>query len=147
MKFSCSLNMGPSFLQRSSLSVEMSPLLGGVLNWSSIIKENTLTYEIFGFLFFCHFKSLLSLPPPLECLCTGWHLRALAGIKISGSLKSGPGAQTGWLVCPVTHTQEPREQPKIVFLQQESIFWKTTIGFYTQTCLQLHTHTHTQNCG
>lgn len=52
-----------------------------------------------------------------------------------------------WLVCPVTHTQEPREQPKIAFLQQESIFWKTTIGFYTQTCLQLHTHTHTQNCG
>ena len=48
MKFSCSLNTGPSFLQLSSLSVEMlSPLLGGVLYWNSTIKESTLAFEIF----------------------------------------------------------------------------------------------------
>ena len=52
-----------------------------------------------------------------------------------------------WLVCPLTHTQEPKEQPKIVFLQQESFLKNHNRILYTTECTCTHTHTHThENC-
>lgn len=48
-----------------------------------------------------------------------------------------------WLVCPLTHTQEPKEQPKIVFLQQESFLKNHNRILYTNMSAVAHTHTHT----
>lgn len=95
------------------------------------------------FLFICHSKLLLSLPPPDMCLCTWQHLRALAGTAISGSLTIRSWSAGGYLLIGVPGTQAPGAQGAI-----ENCVFATEIYFlrnhnrilYPSTCLQLHTH-------
>ena len=91
-------------------------------------------------------------PPPSECLCTGWHLRALAGIKISGSLKSGPGAQADrYLLTGVPGHSYPGAQGatencifaiRIYFLKNHNRILYTNMSAVAHT--HTHTHTHTK---
>lgn len=122
-------------------------------NINSFLKKilviSFLTFSLTArFLFSSHCKPLRSLPPPSQCVRTWRHLRALAGTEISGSLVIRSWSESGYLLIGVpdhSGPQEPREQLKIVFLQQKSIFEKPqqdSIPKHVSAIACTHIHTH-----